>query len=97
MQTLNKEIACEPFKARSNEVKVVKGFAESSTRDSLIPLKVVFDYKEGPWIEAGSTVYVRAEMSLQSTAKKIYKVEAKEFILVPVSMIVMIEEAQSKG
>ena len=98
MLTINKQVATEPFKTRSNEVKVVKGFAESSTRDSLIPLKVVFDASEDkdmfPCIVAGSTIYVRSEMSLQSTAKKVYKVNDIEFVLIPLDLIVMVEEAE---
>ena len=95
MLTINKQVATEPFKTRSNEVKVVKGFAESATRDSLIPLKVVFDHRDSfPCIVAGSTIYVRSEMSLQSIAKKVYKVDGVEFVLIPLDQIVMIDEVK---
>lgn len=93
MVTINKQVAVEPFKTRANQVKVQSGFAESATRDGLLPLKVVFSSMDTtiPYsIDEGKTVWVRAELSIQALAKRVYEIDGKSFILIPLEQVVLV-------
>lgn len=94
IQSVNNQVATEPFKVKSVEVKVQSAYAKAETRDVLVKLKVVhaFANKDVVLME-GDHVFVRGDLSLSPLAKKEYPLDenGNKFILIPFDQVLLID------
>ena len=93
LRTFNGVVACEPYKTHSTEIQIKNGWAKAQTKESLMSLKVVFDYhKDDLMLCKGDSIVVKAETSLLPFAKVEYELEGVKFVLIPVNHIFLIEQ-----
>ena len=88
MKVLNNELALTPFESTDVKAKNFGGFAVMAQRVQLSPLKVVYGNGE---IKEGQTVYVMGDACKHPFASQIFEVNGKQFILVPLSFVKMVE------
>ena len=91
--TLNRLVATEPFPDASiRPPDKTDGFVTTAQRGTLTPLKVVFNSSDDDIsLQAGETVWVRAELFKAPWAQQVMIRGDKKFILVPQDLIVLVE------
>lgn len=88
MEAMNDRVACTPFPTNAVEKNVTgRGFATAKQTISLTALTVVYGNEKIP---AGSTVYVRGDLCLDGDAKRVFEVEGKSVVFIPISEIKLI-------
>lgn len=89
----NKKIAVEPFSSAPSGPQIVGGFAVVASKNSLVPLKVVFDsWSSVDKLSRGSKVYTTSDTADQPFAKVVYEMNGEKFILVPEERIILYEQ-----
>jgi hypothetical protein len=89
MEAVNDLVACEPFKNDLTEtVTKGTGFNTMKAFNTLTPLKVIFGNSLFP---ANQTVYVRADLARDPTAKIQYEVEGRKVVFIPVKEIRLVK------
>lgn len=88
MNTVEGYIAVEQFKTLEIRAEVTKGFAKIEQKHNLTPLKVLIGNNK---FATGSTVYVPGETCKSHWASKVMKIGDIEFILMPESVVVVID------
>lgn len=86
----NKKIACSVPENTGRTMRTTDGFGAVEHKDGgLMALTVVFGTN---YIEEGSTVYLSEQDKQQPWASLKYKLDGKEFVLVPEDRILLIKE-----
>lgn len=88
--TVNKLVACTPFKTLSNEKTMKAGLALQDKKVRLQELTVVLRNEDGR-LQPGMRVYVRGDGAMQVWAKDVFTLDDKEFILVPETAIQVVQ------
>lgn len=86
----NNHIACTPFASKGTETKTMGGMVVISQKAELSSLKVIWGDSEGK-VSKGSTVYVNGTDFKQSYGTKVFNLNGQEFILVPLSAVLLVE------
>jgi hypothetical protein len=89
MKTVDGQLGVEQFKSLEVKTVVQTGFAKIAQKHELTPLKVLIGNSK---IKAGSTVYVPGETCKQPWASKVLKAAGTEFILMPESYVIIVDE-----
>jgi hypothetical protein len=92
MITLNKLIACKPFKEVAIKTKIEKGFGGIEQKQSLISTEVLLSFfgDHNLVFTPGDTVWLYGDaLSHHVWSRKVYNVDNLEFILIPFESIVM--------
>lgn len=88
--TVNKVVACTPFKTLSNEKVMKSGLALQDKKIRLQELTVVLPTEDGK-LQPGMKVYLRGDGAVQHWAKDVFTLGDKEFILVPETAIQVVQ------
>lgn len=97
LQSINKVVACTPFKNKGPSMKIESAFGTYEQKSSFEKLQVLFgaaDLDKGPYLAEGTSVLVRAEDFRANWANAEYEYEGVKFILVPLQFIVFVEVPQ---
>lgn len=89
MESWNGDIACEPFPTASIEKEVKTGFATAKQKVALTPLNVVFGTDKIP---EGSMVYVPGDGCMEAWGKRVFEIEGKRIIMVPLSVVKIVRK-----
>jgi co-chaperonin GroES (HSP10) len=89
-------VATERLKTTQIETKTVAGMGFLDNKNSLDELTVVFDSKCLE-LKAGDKVYVRQNLYNAGWASQIYKLDDKEFILIPADAILATKSLKMSG
>ncbi len=92
MNSVEGQIAVEPFKTNEIKADVQRGFAKIEQKHSLTPLKVVIGNNKFP---TGSTVYVPGEACKAPWATKLLKIGDLEFVMMPEGFVVIVDSSYS--
>lgn len=93
IKTLNDHVALQPLvfdHDKGQSQQTVKGFVGTDKlAKTLVTTKVIFQSKQ---FSPGEEVYLRADVYNMPQAKNILKIEDKEFILLPESVVLAVKE-----
>jgi hypothetical protein len=84
---LGEKIAVEPFKSVAPEMASKSAFATVIQRRELTAMLVIVGNKDIP---AGSTVYVRGDLCVDSEAKKVFEFEGTKVSFIPVREVLIV-------
>jgi hypothetical protein len=89
-EAINGRIGVEPFTTDAVvKVGTKSAFATMGQKTQLTPLVVVFGTKE---ISAGWTVFVPGDLCASQDAKKVYEIDGKSVIFLPVNEIKLVRK-----
>lgn len=87
-----KLVATEPFTENTPRPNDPTGAFVTTQRSNLIPLNVVFSCWCNDFVlNPGDRVFVEGEQISSPWAKKVFEVDGKKIILVPIDRVVMLE------
>lgn len=88
--TVNKVVACTPFKTRALQKVVRAGMALIDKKVELEELTVQFPTEDGR-LQPGMKVFIRGDNSVHPWTREVFTLEGIEFILVPESVILAVK------
>lgn len=88
MQSVNKKIACKPFKSGGLKPEARGGLLTLKAKTALESLEVIYPYPPGGYV-AGDLIYVRGDSTAHSWAKDVYTVNDVELVMVPEDAVML--------
>lgn len=93
IRTFGDTVGCTPLERHSVKTQTRNGFTSIVSRSTLTELTVIFGNDR---IKAGSKVYIMSDAYLAEWSKKEFTLEDKKFVLVPLSLILLVDPSSGE-